>query len=327
MRWYFGLFFISGLCSILCELIWLRLAMAQFAVTTALASIVLSAFMVGLGLGSWGAGHYMRTYGTRETFDAFVNVCAQCFLPRRKVITSLFHGELENEFTKASGSGAVEAAFLADITQAFPDLDIDELRVKIARGLVATVSFHSREVERSTGGDLGVVLVRPDVQQVRFGWPELAIDRDHKRGLLCQAKIFRREAYWGNLTATQKQTLTNKLGYLALLLYRYVDNDGDRRELAPFHWQLASDATVDQLSEWLSSNRFPSPQDSEQVLRALVRDEIGTDDNELIKRDITPQVRPSLVIRIGWSDGDDPGDNVHIQEHAVIHPQRLVQYH
>jgi len=64
MRWYFGLFFISGLCSILYELIWLRLAMAQFAVTTALASIVLSAFMVGLGLGSWGAGHYMRTRGT-----------------------------------------------------------------------------------------------------------------------------------------------------------------------------------------------------------------------------------------------------------------------
>src|SRR5258708_11219947 len=64
MRWYFGLFFISGRCSILYELIWLSLAMAQFAVSTALASIVLSAFMVGLGLGSWGAGYYMRTRRT-----------------------------------------------------------------------------------------------------------------------------------------------------------------------------------------------------------------------------------------------------------------------
>ena len=61
MRWYFGFFFVSGFCSILYELIWLRLAMAQFAVTTALVSIVLSAFMIGLGLGSWGAGRYLRS--------------------------------------------------------------------------------------------------------------------------------------------------------------------------------------------------------------------------------------------------------------------------
>jgi spermidine synthase len=60
VRWYFGFFFVSGFCSILYELVWLRLAMAQFAVTTALISITLSAFMIGLGLGSWGAGLYVR---------------------------------------------------------------------------------------------------------------------------------------------------------------------------------------------------------------------------------------------------------------------------
>ena len=60
MRWYFGFFFLSGFCSVLYELVWLRLGMAQFAVTTALVSIVLSVFMIGLGLGSWGAGHYIR---------------------------------------------------------------------------------------------------------------------------------------------------------------------------------------------------------------------------------------------------------------------------
>lgn len=60
MRWYFGFFFVSGFCSVLYELVWLRQAMAQFAVTTALVSIVLSAFMVGLGLGSWGAGRVAR---------------------------------------------------------------------------------------------------------------------------------------------------------------------------------------------------------------------------------------------------------------------------
>jgi hypothetical protein len=59
MRWYFGFFFVSGFCSLLYELVWLRLAMARFSVTTALISIVLSAFMVGLGLGSWAAGRYI----------------------------------------------------------------------------------------------------------------------------------------------------------------------------------------------------------------------------------------------------------------------------
>src|SRR5580704_14566703 len=70
MRWYFGFFFVSGFCSILYEIIWVRLAMAQFGVTTALVSIVLSAFMVGLGLGSWGSGYLTRRYGDRIRFPA-----------------------------------------------------------------------------------------------------------------------------------------------------------------------------------------------------------------------------------------------------------------
>jgi spermidine synthase len=70
MRWYFGFFFVSGFCSILYEIIWVRLAMAQFGVTTALVSILLSAFMVGLGLGSWGSGYLTRRYGDRIRFPA-----------------------------------------------------------------------------------------------------------------------------------------------------------------------------------------------------------------------------------------------------------------
>lgn len=65
--WYFTFFFISGFCSILYELIWLRLAMAQFGVTTAMVSIVLSSFMAGLGVGSWAAGHLVRKYAERLT--------------------------------------------------------------------------------------------------------------------------------------------------------------------------------------------------------------------------------------------------------------------
>ncbi|MGZ4836194.1 MAG: fused MFS/spermidine synthase [Terriglobales bacterium] len=65
MAWFFWFFFFSGFCSVLCELIWLRLSMAQFGVTTALTSIVLSVFMAGLGAGSWFAGALLRRYQGR----------------------------------------------------------------------------------------------------------------------------------------------------------------------------------------------------------------------------------------------------------------------
>lgn len=68
MFWFFAFFFVSGFCGILYELIWLRLAMAQFGITTALVSIVLSAFMGGLGVGSWAAGTLVTRFSNRVSF-------------------------------------------------------------------------------------------------------------------------------------------------------------------------------------------------------------------------------------------------------------------
>ena len=70
MGWLFCFFFVSGFCSILCELIWLRLSMAQFGVTTALTSMVLSVFMAGLGIGSWFAGSLVHRNRDRIHFPA-----------------------------------------------------------------------------------------------------------------------------------------------------------------------------------------------------------------------------------------------------------------
>jgi spermidine synthase len=64
-RWWFVFFLVSGFCSLVCEVVWLRLAMASFGVTTALTSIVLSVFMAGLALGSWGAGLATRRAAAR----------------------------------------------------------------------------------------------------------------------------------------------------------------------------------------------------------------------------------------------------------------------
>ncbi|MBI3449345.1 MAG: hypothetical protein HY049_10575 [Acidobacteria bacterium] len=57
---FFVFFLLSGFCSLVYQVVWLRIAMAQFGVTTPLVSIVLSVFMAGLALGSWGAGHLAR---------------------------------------------------------------------------------------------------------------------------------------------------------------------------------------------------------------------------------------------------------------------------
>ena len=59
-RWFFVFFCVSGFCSLVYEVVWLRLAMAEYGVTTPLVSIVLSVFMAGLALGSWGAGRLAR---------------------------------------------------------------------------------------------------------------------------------------------------------------------------------------------------------------------------------------------------------------------------
>ncbi len=60
IRWFFIFFFFSGFCSLLYEVIWVRLGMAHFGVTTPVISIFLSLFMGGLGLGSWLSGRWMR---------------------------------------------------------------------------------------------------------------------------------------------------------------------------------------------------------------------------------------------------------------------------
>jgi len=60
VNWFFLFFFLSGYCSVLYELVWLRLSMAQFGVTTAMVSIVLSVFMAGLGVGSWASGRWLH---------------------------------------------------------------------------------------------------------------------------------------------------------------------------------------------------------------------------------------------------------------------------
>ena len=78
MTVFFVFFFLSGFCSLVYQVVWLRAAMADFGANTPLISMVLSVFMAGLALGSWGGGRlvrrmenrtaafFVRLYGTAE---------------------------------------------------------------------------------------------------------------------------------------------------------------------------------------------------------------------------------------------------------------------
>lgn len=66
----FLLFVASGFYSLLYQIVWLRLAFAAFGVNTAVLSVVLSIFMLGLGLGPWLAGRYAEAIVTRTRASA-----------------------------------------------------------------------------------------------------------------------------------------------------------------------------------------------------------------------------------------------------------------
>jgi spermidine synthase len=59
------MFFVSGFCGLLYQTVWLRLAFACFGVITPVVSVVVSVFMLGLGLGSWLGGLYVEPVSRR----------------------------------------------------------------------------------------------------------------------------------------------------------------------------------------------------------------------------------------------------------------------
>src|SRR5499425_2140269 len=61
----FLLFFFSGFCSLLYQVVWVRMAFAHFGVITPVLSVVLSVFMLGLGLGSLLGGKWIESWSRR----------------------------------------------------------------------------------------------------------------------------------------------------------------------------------------------------------------------------------------------------------------------
>src|SRR5206468_3011058 len=61
----FIMFFCSGFCSLVYQVVWVRLAFAHFGIITPVLSVVISVFMLGLGAGSVIAGRGVDAWTNR----------------------------------------------------------------------------------------------------------------------------------------------------------------------------------------------------------------------------------------------------------------------
>ena len=71
-RVLFCLFFISGFCSLLYQVIWIRKAFSSFGIITPVLSVVISVFMLGLSLGSWAGGKWVLPLRQRTKLSPLV---------------------------------------------------------------------------------------------------------------------------------------------------------------------------------------------------------------------------------------------------------------
>jgi len=77
-RLLFLLFFVSGFCGLVYQVVWTRLAFASFGIITPVLSIVISTFMAGLSIGAWAAGRWIGNWVRRTGLSAmFFYSCAE----------------------------------------------------------------------------------------------------------------------------------------------------------------------------------------------------------------------------------------------------------
>lgn len=222
-----------------------------------------------------------------------------------EAITQNFYARFSESLRSASEAGKIEFAFLEDLQTSFAswcygyEIDLQ----KIASGLIADVTLHRRETERVTGGDFGFMIIRP---YISLGYSSLHIS-DYRRGILIQAKL-KRPKGWGAFTPNQEKIIPQRLEYLALLLYSYSDDE--RRNLDRFRWQLCNGISLNALKGSLRKEDFQGSLDSCEMIHGLGNATIGTDNETIIDKFVSPQKSPSLVIRIFWPDGGHPGSEV-----------------
>jgi hypothetical protein len=176
---------------------------------------------------------------------------------------------------------------------------------KIADDLIAEVTFHGKGAEPKTGGDFGLVISRPQISN------KLIVE--HFRGLLCQAKRWVSNGSKGALTENQIKLFDGISKYLAFVLYSLPDNTG---ALDAFIWKSCKGFEVEAVKRWLKDGVFPDSYGSDEIIKQLGRDQIGTCDERIIREKIAPLGNPALQIRIWWPE-DDPDFKSRILQEAL----------
>ena len=104
-RWLFAFFLVSGFSSLVYEVVWIRLAMAAFGVTTPFVSIVISVFMGGLAVGSFAGGRlaaraeggsparFLRSYALAEAVVGASGLAVPWLLDRARVALEAWQGD------------------------------------------------------------------------------------------------------------------------------------------------------------------------------------------------------------------------------------------
>lgn len=69
-RLLFLLFFLSGFCSLVYQVVWTRMAFASFGIITPVLSVVLSVFMLGLAVGAWAGGRLVGPWAEKTGLSA-----------------------------------------------------------------------------------------------------------------------------------------------------------------------------------------------------------------------------------------------------------------
>jgi hypothetical protein len=238
-------------------------------------------------------------------------------------VTELFHGRFAAALRAMSDENQIAMAFLNDLRSAYPDVQDTDLQ-KIATGLVADVLLHEKRTEKITGGDMGFMIIRPQIERsdnlVKIG--------DYRRGVLCQAKMKDKNGKWGHFTKKQMSVLPSRMNYLCLLLYSYKDRE--RRKLNNYQWHICKrDETLEHIVEYLKKDTFPQLVESDIIIQCVGHGLIGTDDEKILDEFISPKKNPSLVIRIFWPDGrsSGPGSYVYVysseQEHNIAYESEI----
>lgn len=229
-------------------------------------------------------------------------------IPRAKEdnITALFAWETEQGLKDATDTGRVQEAVRTDLESGYyshgltPPFGLH----RISDGIVARLRPQPPTDEIKTGGDFGLLLVEP---QFQFGLAE-QLDlrrRGLKQGLLVQAKRRRRDGSWNSLTRNQCEKLPRRMDYAVLLRYEFADDEC--QNLQAFSWHPLLGQNLADVEEWLRRGDFPAAVRTPELVASLSRSEFGTEDLEIIEREICPDAGRCVIIEIDWADGEDPG--------------------